>query len=229
MNTTKTGSDDNSESIVADSQQLSTDTTDQAAGILVDAGASLDQTVETNTSTLEHPEELDDKLNLDQTEDNINLNTSDNLYTFDNHTTPFINKMATTIPLPKFDGTESPCIWLSKLSAWQKFNRLSDRAVLDYVPCLLDGSAGTWFQTLIPTLYPTLQDFMGLFTERFKPASHRVTMLQIKQEPGETCEKYLERAERLALAHHDLDEAYKVQFIANGLFTLLPLFTLFTD
>ena len=70
---------------------------------------------------------------------------------------------------------------------------------------------------------------MGLFTERFKPAFHRVTMLQIKREPGETCEKYLERAERLALAHHDLDEAYKVQFIANGLFTLLPLFTLFTD
>ena len=117
--------------------------------------------METNTSTLEHPEELDDQLNLDQTEDNINLNTSDNLHTFDNHTTPVINTMATTIPLPKFDGTESPCIWLSKLSAWQKFNRLTDRAVLDYVPCLLDGSAGTWFQTLNPTLYPTLLDFMG--------------------------------------------------------------------
>ena len=104
VNTTKTGSDDKSESSVA--EQLSTDTTDQAAGLLVDTGASLDQTVETNTSTVEHPAELDDQLNLDQTEDNINLNTSDNLYTFDNHTTPLINTMATTIPLPKFDCTE---------------------------------------------------------------------------------------------------------------------------
>ena len=42
-------------------------------------------------------------------------------------------------------------------------------------------------------------------------------MIQINQEPGETCEKYPKRAERLALAHHDLHEAYKVQFIANGL------------
>lgn len=44
-----------------------------------------------------------------------------------------------------------------------------------------------------------------------------MAMLGIRQESGETCEKYLERAERLALAHHDLDESYKVQFIANGL------------
>lgn len=54
-----------------------------------------------------------------------------------------------------------------------------------------------------------------------KPSAHKTVMLSIKLEPNETCEQNLERSELLALAHHDLDEAYKVQFIANGLYTNL--------
>lgn len=127
------------------------------------------------------------------------------------------SNIMTTVQPNKFNGSESPCIWLSKLTAWQKFNKLTDNAVLDYIPCLLEGSAGTWFQTLNPTQYQTLQAFKDLLSERYKPASYKMAMLGIRQESGETCEKYLERAERLALAHHDLDESYKVQFIANGL------------
>ena len=59
--------------------------------------------------------------------------------------------MTSSISLSKFTGSESPHIWLSKLAAWQKFNKLTDNDVLDYVPCLLEESAGTWFQTLSPT------------------------------------------------------------------------------
>uniref|UniRef100_A0A8W8J6G0 Retrotransposon gag domain-containing protein n=1 Tax=Magallana gigas TaxID=29159 RepID=A0A8W8J6G0_MAGGI len=85
----------------------------------------------------------------------------------------------------------------------------------------IKGSAGTWFQTINPGQFQNLQGFKDLLSERFKPSAHKTAMLSIKQEPNETCEQYLERAERLALTHHDLDEAYKVQFIANGLNTNL--------
>lgn len=90
---------------------------------------------------------------------------------------------------------------VSKLNAWEKFNRLTDNAVLTYVFFLLDGSAVICFRTLNPTQFKTLQAFKDLLTERYKPASHQMTMLGIKQEPGETCEKYQKHAERLALAH----------------------------
>lgn len=148
---------------------------------------------------------------------------SEQLYISDSIPSESINltNMATIAQLSKFNGTESPCIWLSKLSAWQKFHRITDNAVLDYIPCLLEGSAGTWFQTINPGQFQNLQGFKDLLSERFKPSAHKTAMLSIKQEPNETCEQYLERAERLALAHHDLDEAYKVQFIANGLNTNL--------
>ena len=95
--------------------------------------------------------------------------------------------MTSSISLSKFTGSESPHIWLSKLAAWQKFNKLTDNDVLYYVPCLLEGSAGTWFQTLSPTQYTTLKDFQDSLKDRFKPNCYS-GMATLKQEPGESTE-----------------------------------------
>lgn len=90
---------------------------------------------------------------------------SEQLYISDSIPSDSINltNMATIAQLSKFNGTESPCIGLSKLSAWQKFHRITDNAVLDYIPCLLDGSAGTWFQTINPGQFQNLQGFKDRF------------------------------------------------------------------
>lgn len=58
--------------------------------------------------------------------------------------------MATGFSLPKFNGSESPVIWLSKLDAWQKFHNYADQKILAMLPCALEGSASTWFQNLQP-------------------------------------------------------------------------------
>lgn len=227
----------NTESTVAESQHQQRATSNNTAGILQETGA-YHSTVETvdqresneqlpiTSSTLPSEGSLDHHQNIitEPTEESQNphpsVEQSNNSIVADiseENLTRLQSNIMTTVQPNKFNGSESPCIWLSKLTAWQKFNKLTYNAVLDYIPCLLEGSAGTWFQTLNPTQYQTLQAFKDLLSERYKPASYKMAMFGIRQESGETCEKYLERAERLALAHHDLDESYKVQFIANGL------------
>lgn len=227
----------NTESTVAESQHQQTATSNNTAGILQETGAH-HSTVETvdqpesdeqlpitsstqpSEGSLDHHQNITTEPSEESQNPHQSVEQSNNSIVADiseENLTLLQPNIMTTVQPNKFNGSESPCIWLSKLTAWQKFNNLTDKAVLDYIPCLLEGSAGTWFQTLNPTQYQTLQAFKDLLSERYKPASYKMAMLGIRQESGETCEKYLERAERLALAHHDLDESYKVQFIANGL------------
>lgn len=55
---------------------------------------------------------------------------------------------------------------------------------------------------------------MGLFTERFKPASHRVTMLQIKQEPGETLQTFQALRKDISLVQLEIGSEQHVSFVA---------------
>ena len=75
---------------------------------------------------------------------------------------------------------------------------------------MLVRSAGTWFQTLSPTQYTTLKVFKDSLKDRFKPNCNS-GMAILKQQPGESTELYLERAERETLPHTDLSETYIVR------------------
>lgn len=123
--------------------------------------------------------------------------------------------MATGFSLPKFNGSESPVIWLSKLDAWQTFHNYADQKILAMLPCALEGSASTWFQTLQPPCN-SLTTFKKQLTDRFQPILYGMPLMGIRQDPSETMDQYLERAERISMIH-DMAELYKVQAIASGL------------
>lgn len=125
------------------------------------------------------------------------------------------NIMATGFSFPKFNGSESPVIWLSKLDAWQQFHNYADQKILAMLPCALEGSASTWFQTLQPPCN-SLTAFKKQLTDRFQPILYGMPLMGIRQDTSETMDQYLERAEKISMIH-DMAELYKVQAIASGL------------
>lgn len=125
------------------------------------------------------------------------------------------NIMATGFSFPKFNGSESTVIWLSKLDAWQQFHNYADQKILAMLPCVFEGSASTWFQTLQPPCN-SLTAFKKQLTDRFQPILYGMPLKGIRQDKSETMDQYLERAEKISMIH-DMAELYKVQAIASGL------------
>ena len=76
--------------------------------------------------------------------------------------------------------SKSPHIWLSKLAACKKFNKLTDNDVIDDVPWLLEGSAGSWFQTLSTTQYTTIQDFQDSLKDRANKQEQMDNVISLK-------------------------------------------------
>lgn len=146
-------------------------------------------------------------------------NTSTNPSTSTSSNIPHEQTMTTGFTLQKFGGTESPVIWISKLEAWQTFYNYSDNKVLAMLPCALDGSASTWFQSLQPPC-ASLTAFKTKLKERFQPIEYGMPLMGIQQQIDETTDSFIERAERTGLGHN-IEEQYKVQATASGLLPML--------
>ena len=87
---------------------------------------------------------------------------------------------------------------------------------MDAVGGSLDGAALRWYHCLPAATKADVETFKQEFKERFHALAEEMNFLAIKQQQDESTDKYVERAEKLALGH-DLPEPYKVEFTANGI------------
>ncbi|XP_062585333.1 uncharacterized protein LOC134246997 [Saccostrea cucullata] len=220
-----------------DTNTETTDTNTETADINTETADTNTETADTNTETADpNTETADTNTETADTNTetaNTNTETADtntdtagtNIETADTNTEETDNPpigtiqcdpviMATGFSLPKFNGSETPVIWISKIDAWQKFNNYNDQKILDLLPCALEGSASTWYQTMPPC--NSLATFKQQLTERFQPIMYGMPLMGIRQDTSETLDQYLERAERIDMIH-DIAEHYKVQATASGL------------
>ena len=82
---------------------------------------------------------------------------------------------------------------------------------MDAVGGSLEGAALAWYHCLPPSKKADVETFKQEFKERFHAPAGDVNFLPIKQQQVESTDRYVERAEKLALGH-DLPDAYQVQF-----------------
>ena len=120
--------------------------------------------------------------------------------------------MSTGFTIPKFSGKKSPVIWISKPEAWQNFCNHQDDNLLAMIPCALEESASTWFESL-QTPCASLTGFKTLLKEIFQPIALNATN-GIQHNNDENTDTNIEHAERTGLGHN-------IQAAASG---LLPLF-----
>ena len=127
-----------------------------------------------------------------------------------------ITSMATGVHLRKFDGTENALVWLSNLQCWTSYHNLSDDHVLQAIGCNLEGPAASWFLGLPDATKQSKEAFVEAFKTRFNSEQRSVSFINIRQLPDETTDKFVERAEKMAIGHN-IPEDYKVQLTVNGL------------
>ncbi|XP_060071838.1 uncharacterized protein LOC132551677 [Ylistrum balloti] len=128
-----------------------------------------------------------------------------------------IPQMATGgINLKKYNGTDSPVIWLTNLESWQKFHNVPNERTLAAMSFNMEGPAALWLQGLPDTERTDFVKFKESFLHRFGQKTTDNKFFSLKQSSEEPAEKYLERAEKLALGH-TIVESYKVQVAMNGL------------
>ncbi|XP_060080337.1 uncharacterized protein LOC132559726 [Ylistrum balloti] len=120
------------------------------------------------------------------------------------------------INLKKYNGSESPLIWLSTLQSWQDFHNLSDARTMAAMSFNMEGAAALWLQGLSGEDKTDFIKFKELFITRFGQKASDNKFFGTKQQPDENGDRYLERIEKLALGHN-LPECSKVQVAMNGL------------
>ncbi|XP_060067629.1 protein TonB-like [Ylistrum balloti] len=71
------------------------------------------------------------------------------------------------INLKKYNGSESPLIWLSTLQSWQDFHNLSDARTMAAMSFNMEGAAALWLQGLSGEDKTDFIKFKELFITRF--------------------------------------------------------------
>ncbi|KAK3084483.1 hypothetical protein FSP39_014275 [Pinctada imbricata] len=120
------------------------------------------------------------------------------------------------VKLKKYDGNGSVQIWLKSLDNWQSFHKYNDADTLCAANCALEGDAATWLETVSQDKLSTLASFKQNLKDRFAPKQLDYNLFSMTQQPKESVDTFLARAERSSLGH-DLSEAFKVQFTVKGL------------
>ncbi|XP_069132410.1 uncharacterized protein [Argopecten irradians] len=150
-------------------------------------------------SSLQDEQQPDAIIEVQQVEDTAPINTG---------------MASANIPLKKYNGEESPHLWLSSMDAWQKMHGYDNTKMHGALPLLLEGPAALWLETVSDIT--SLTDFKSAFIERFGRKPTDMSFMQLKQDISESPLLFIQRAEKNGLGTR-VDEVIKVQAALQGL------------